>query len=120
MRANTRACIAGAAGSLISGIEQPSIYDFHQARYIRIHGRVSRRDIHLFDHDRKCYFSDHGSDNKFNLYDHGNQTHISLDINSNQFTGFEHNSENCYSGFANGSFVTLFDSAEAKYFTYSL
>ena len=120
MRANVRAYIASAAGCLISGIEHPSIYDHSQAQYISIRGRVSDKDIYLFDRDRKCYFSGNGKDYSFDLYDHSNQSHINLEINGNNFKGFEHDSGSYYNGYSNDGFVILFDSDEDKYFQYSL
>ena len=120
MRAVDRAFFASAVGCHISGIEHPSIYDYSQTKYITINGRISDNNIYLFDNDRKCYLSGHGTNYKFDLYDHGNQTHIVLDIKGNEFSGTEHENRGRYHGYAKDGFVILFDSIEGKYFRYSI
>lgn len=120
MNANTRACIAAAAGCLISGIEYPSVYDYQRSKYISIEGSVTEDGVHLFDYDRHCYFSGPGVDGSYNLHDFGNGTHICLDIVGKEFSGIDFDSQNHYSGYVNQGYVALFDHGDEEYFKYSI
>ena len=120
MNANTRACIAAAAGCLISGIEYPSVYDYHQSKYISIDGTVSEDSVHLFDYDRQCYFTGVGVDGSYSLHDFGDDSRLCLDIVGNEFSGVDFESGNHYSGYVNQGYVALFDHGKRQYFKYSV
>jgi hypothetical protein len=80
MNPNTRACVAAAAGRLISGSASTSVYDCSGSKHIIINGNVSEGNVQLYDNDRQCHFSGSGSGGDYDLYDYDAQAHVSLQI----------------------------------------
>jgi hypothetical protein len=118
MNPNTRACVAAAAGRLISGSASTSVYDYSQSRHIIINGNISEGKIRLYDNDRQCHFTGSGSGGVYSLYDHGARAQVSLQIAEDQFRGYDYATKRHFSGTVNGNSVSLYDYGEAKQFKY--
>lgn len=80
VKPNTQACIAAAAGWLISGKNGTSVFDYSQSKHISIGGNVTANNVQLFDYDRQCHFSGSVSSNSVTFYDFGESQHFNYTV----------------------------------------
>lgn len=60
-----------------------------------------------------------GVNSTYTIYDGCNGQHINLLINANQFSGYDYNSRSNFKGAVNGSFISLHDFENMRYYHYT-
>jgi len=121
MAPNVRAAIAYTAGRLLTGSQQPSVYDYSTSQHRNMSGDVGSNNVNVYDYESSCHMTGDGSGGKFSLYHYGVNNHISLEVKApGHFEGYDYASGRHFNGTVNGNNVSFYDYEDGQYYNYSL
>ena len=78
MKDHTRQAVAFIAGSLISGKQSSSVYDYSASKHFSFSGESEATNVNVYDYTEKCYVSGSGQSGRFSLYHYGNSKYLDL------------------------------------------
>ncbi len=121
MKDVTRRAVAFIAGCLISGEKASAIYDYSAAKYFNFSGKVSEKDISLYDHELNCnIIAGFGTVNSYSLYHYGTKKHIALEIKQANFTGYDYDSGKHFQGSVANTAINIYDYETGQYYNFSI
>jgi|LakMenEpi03Aug12_release.lakeMendotaPanAssembly.Ray.scaffolds.fasta_scaffold1156437_1 hypothetical protein len=120
MKPHTRRAIAFIAGSIITGKNSSSVYDYSESKHFMFSGEATLEHVNIYDYGEKCHVSGSGSSSSFSLFHYGNSKHIQLSIQGTSFNGFDYETNKHFNGTVSGGSISLYDYEEGKHFNFSL
>ena len=116
MEDSIRACIALIAAGVVKNRLSDSVYDYAQSKHVSISGRISGKNVEVYDYDRKCHVSGTLPD----LYDYGRKRHVSLEMKDNKFSGYDYGQGKHFEGSVSGNSISIYDYGCSSYYSYSV
>ncbi|MBT4483803.1 MAG: hypothetical protein HOC71_09020 [Candidatus Latescibacteria bacterium] len=120
MKDHTRAYNAYIVGSLITGFFSSSIYDLTNKNNYSMRGEADTRGILIYAYEKGCYITGNLNSGGYLFYNYDGSYHIRLNIDNNKFEGSDFSSNCEFKGEVTDYLISLYDSAENRYFEYKL
>ncbi|MET0241444.1 MAG: hypothetical protein ABW184_16245 [Sphingobium sp.] len=116
MNPHTRAMIAAAAFSVITGKKAAGVYDHSTGRDLRIAAECRGGQLQGIDGDRAAKFGGTLPE----IYDAGDKMFVSLEYDGLTVKGYDRGSSSFYEGRVTDGLVQIYDHAESAWFAYDI